>query len=60
LKVLKSDKRAIFTAAGKAQQAVDWLLNQHSADNPGGKTALTAFLRWNEKAGLQRDALRSR
>jgi antirestriction protein ArdC len=28
LKVLKSDKRAIFTAAGKAQQAVDWLLNQ--------------------------------
>jgi antirestriction protein ArdC len=28
LNVLKSDKRAIFTAAGKAQQAVDWLLNQ--------------------------------
>ena len=28
LKVLKSDKRAIFTAASKAQQAVDWLLNQ--------------------------------
>ena len=28
LKVLKSDKRAIFTAASKAQQAVDWLLNR--------------------------------
>ena len=28
VKVLKSDKRAIFTAASKAQQAVDWLLNQ--------------------------------
>lgn len=28
LKVSKSDKRAIFTAASKAQQAVDWLLNQ--------------------------------
>lgn len=28
LKVLKSDKRAIFTAASKAQQAVDWLVNQ--------------------------------
>lgn len=28
LKVLKSDKRAIFTAASKAQQAVDWLSNQ--------------------------------
>ena len=25
LKVLKNDKRAIFTAAGKAQQAVDWI-----------------------------------
>lgn len=28
LRVLKSDKRAIFTAASNAQQAVDWLLNQ--------------------------------
>ena len=25
LKVLKSDKKAIFTAAAKAQQAVDWM-----------------------------------
>ena len=25
LRVLKSDNRAIFTAAGKAQQAVDWM-----------------------------------
>ena len=26
LAVLRNDKRAIFTAAGKAQEAVDWLL----------------------------------
>ena len=25
LKVLKNDKRAIFTAAAKAQEAVDWM-----------------------------------
>ena len=31
LKVLKSDKRAIFTAAGKAQAAVDWLHGQQGA-----------------------------
>lgn len=30
LKVLKNDKRAIFTAAGKAQQAADWLASRHS------------------------------
>jgi len=28
LKVLKSNKRAIFTAATKAQQAADWLANR--------------------------------
>jgi antirestriction protein ArdC len=28
LKVLKADKRAIFTAASKAQQACDWLVEQ--------------------------------
>ncbi|MDD2943900.1 MAG: zincin-like metallopeptidase domain-containing protein [bacterium] len=28
LKVLKNDKRAIFTAASKAQQAVDWMREQ--------------------------------
>jgi antirestriction protein ArdC len=28
LKVLKSDKRAIFTAASKAQEAVDWLISR--------------------------------
>jgi len=28
LKMFKDDRRAIFTAASKAQQAVDWLLNQ--------------------------------
>jgi antirestriction protein ArdC len=28
LKVLKADKRAIFTAASKAQQACDWLIQQ--------------------------------
>ncbi|MDQ0462945.1 antirestriction protein ArdC [Caulobacter ginsengisoli] len=31
LKVLKSDHRAIFTAAGKAQAAVDWLQEHHEA-----------------------------
>jgi antirestriction protein ArdC len=28
LKVLKNDKRAIFTAAAKAQEAVDWMINK--------------------------------
>jgi antirestriction protein ArdC len=28
LRVLKADKRAIFTAASKAQQACDWLMNR--------------------------------
>jgi antirestriction protein ArdC len=28
LKVLKSDKRAIFTAASKAQQATDFMIQQ--------------------------------
>ncbi|MBX9694512.1 MAG: ssDNA-binding domain-containing protein [Cyanobacteria bacterium] len=28
LKVLKNDKRAIFTAAAKAQEAVDWMIKQ--------------------------------
>ncbi|MGH9654481.1 MAG: zincin-like metallopeptidase domain-containing protein, partial [Bryobacteraceae bacterium] len=32
LKVLRADRRAIFTAAGKAQQAVDWLLNQQTSE----------------------------
>lgn len=32
LKVLKGDKRAVFTAASKAQQAVDWLLNQQGQE----------------------------
>jgi antirestriction protein ArdC len=32
LQVLKNDKRAIFTAAGKAQQAVDWLLRQNAKE----------------------------
>jgi antirestriction protein ArdC len=32
IKVLKNDQRAIFTAASKAQQAVDWLLNQQNQE----------------------------
>jgi antirestriction protein ArdC len=28
LKVLKADKRAIFTAASKAQQATDWMIQR--------------------------------
>lgn len=31
LKVLKNDKRAIFTAAAKAQEAVDWMEDQLKA-----------------------------
>lgn len=31
LKVLKNDTRAVFTAAGKAQQAVDWIHAQQEA-----------------------------
>jgi antirestriction protein ArdC len=31
LKVLRADKRAIFTAASKAQQACDWLIQRASA-----------------------------
>jgi antirestriction protein ArdC len=32
LRVLKNDKRAIFTAAGKAQQAVDWLASRQKRE----------------------------
>jgi antirestriction protein ArdC len=32
LQVLKHDNRAIFTAASKAQQAVDWLLNKQDQE----------------------------
>lgn len=32
LKALKNDKRAIFTAAAKAQQAVDWMMKRTSDD----------------------------
>jgi antirestriction protein ArdC len=31
IKVLKDDPRAIFTAAGKAQQAADWMHEQQPA-----------------------------
>jgi len=32
LKVLKSDKRAIFTAAAKAQEAVDWMIREQQQE----------------------------
>ena len=32
VKVLRNDKRAIFTAASKAQQAVDWLLSRQDKE----------------------------
>lgn len=32
LNVLRNDKRAIFTAAAKAQQAIDWLLKRNVAE----------------------------
>jgi antirestriction protein ArdC len=40
LAVLKSDKKALFTAASRAQQAVDWLLQRCEAG--AGESTLTA------------------
>ena len=40
LSILKSDKRAIFTAAGMAQKAVDWL-NGIVASAGGGRITRT-------------------
>ena len=34
LKVLKADKRAIFTAASKAQQATDWMIQRAESARP--------------------------
>jgi antirestriction protein ArdC len=34
LRVLKADKRAIFTAASKAQQAADWMMQKAAASTP--------------------------
>ncbi len=39
LKVLKADKRAIFTAASKAQQACDWLIQKSGMINPALEVA---------------------
>lgn len=39
LKVLKDDKRAIFQAASKAQQAVDWIKAKALADIPTAQAA---------------------
>jgi antirestriction protein ArdC len=40
LRVLKADKRAIFTAASKAQQACDWLVKRaESATSVKGAAA---------------------
>jgi antirestriction protein ArdC len=39
LKVLKADKRAIFTAASKAQQAADWLAQRAGAKAPSLEVA---------------------
>ena len=39
LTVLKQDKRALFTAAGKAQQAVDWLHARQEAHSPADHVA---------------------
>jgi antirestriction protein ArdC len=32
LRVLKNDRRAIFAAAGKAQQALNWLMNRRGQE----------------------------
>ncbi len=37
LKVLKNDKRAIFTAAAKAQEAVDWITERLKCEMAGGQ-----------------------
>ena len=39
LKVLKADKRAIFTAASKAQQATDWMIQRGDAGRVAGVAA---------------------
>jgi antirestriction protein ArdC len=39
LKVLKADKRAIFTAASKAQQAADWLMQRAGVTAPSVEVA---------------------
>ncbi len=39
LKVLKADKRAIFTAASKAQQAADWLMQRAGVSAPSAEVA---------------------
>jgi antirestriction protein ArdC len=43
LKVLRSDKGAIFTAAAKAQATADWMhARQGGADQPGAVGAVRA------------------
>ncbi|SRR5579885_710110 len=42
LKVLKADKRAIFTAASKAQQACDWLLKRAAVQGAGAREQAAA------------------
>ena len=39
LRVLKADKRAIFTAASKAQQAADWMMQRAGASGPSLEVA---------------------
>ena len=39
LRVLKADKRAIFTAASKAQQACDWLIQRAGVSAPSLEVA---------------------
>ena len=39
LRVLKADKRAIFTAATKAQQAADWLIQRAGVSVPSLEVA---------------------
>jgi antirestriction protein ArdC len=43
LQVLKNDKRAIFTAAGKAQQAVDWLLRQNAKEQAAEAASYSGY-----------------
>jgi antirestriction protein ArdC len=73
-KLLKEDKRAIFVAAGKAQEGVDWMLREHdrragveaqasqdrSAAAPrGAEAAASAFMALPRDAAEEREGARA-
>lgn len=50
LNVLRNDKRAIFTAAAKAQQAVDWLFKRNVTPDAQAAAAVSGGLATSEKS----------